>query len=77
MTHQLKILPKYFCRVEDGSKTFEFRNNDRGFQSGDNVILNEWTEEDSYSGRMAEFRIGYILPLENNHVVFSLLTKSL
>jgi len=42
MTHELKIWPQYFNRVLDGSKTFEVRKNDRGFQFGDSVILKEW-----------------------------------
>jgi hypothetical protein len=42
MKHELKILPQYFCRVQDGSKTFEVRENDRGFQPGDDVVLREW-----------------------------------
>lgn len=42
MIHELKIWPQYYCRVADGTKTFEVRNNDRGFQPGDKVILREW-----------------------------------
>ena len=42
MHHDLKCWPNYYKRVEDGSKTFEVRNNDRGFQSGDTVTLHEF-----------------------------------
>jgi len=42
MKHELKIWPQYYCRVVDGSKTFEVRKNDRGFQPGDEVTLREW-----------------------------------
>ena len=42
MTHELKIWPQYFCRVKDGTKTFEVRKNDRGFQPGDTVVLREY-----------------------------------
>lgn len=42
MKHELKTWPQYFCRVADGTKTFEVRKNDRGFQPGDEVILKEW-----------------------------------
>lgn len=42
MKHILKIWPQYYCRVADGSKTFEVRKNDRGFQPGDEVHLLEW-----------------------------------
>lgn len=42
MTHELKILPQYYCRVANGSKTFEVHKKDRGFQPGDKVILREY-----------------------------------
>ena len=42
MNHELKIWPQYFSRVKDGSKTFEVRENDRGYQPGDTVFLREW-----------------------------------
>jgi hypothetical protein len=45
MKHELKIWPQYYCRIEDGSKTFEVRNNDRGFQPGDEVVLREWSPD--------------------------------
>lgn len=35
MTHQLKIWESFANCVLDGSKTFEVRKNDRGFQKGD------------------------------------------
>lgn len=83
MTHELKILPQYYCRVADGSKTFEMRVNDRGFQSGDTVILQEWSDKPlnettleplGYTGAPdLTFKIGYILVLNSTEVVFSLL----
>lgn len=42
MTHKLKIHPQHYARVKDGSKTFEIRVNDRQFQMGDLVVLEEW-----------------------------------
>lgn len=41
-THSLKVVPPYFQAVFDQDKTFEVRRNDRGFQRGDLLILNEW-----------------------------------
>lgn len=78
MIHELKIWPQYFCRVLDGSKTFEVRNNDRGFQCGDTVLLREYDpkeiiESHRYTGRAARFKVGYVLPLDAERVVFSLL----
>lgn len=85
MKHELKIWPQFYCRVADGSKTFEVRENDRGFQPGDTVILREWDPEpqnaaaDKYAAKgytdspPLEFKIGYILVLDSSKVVFSLL----
>lgn len=88
MKHELKIWPQYYCRVADGSKTFEVRKNDRGFQPGDDVVLREydpdeeWSEDDHfgtnfgkgvYSGNKMAFKIGYVLSIDAERVVFSLL----
>jgi hypothetical protein len=97
MRHELKIWPQYFARVADGSKTFEVRKNDRGFQPNDEVLLrefdtevveiehqdhnplgyDEWIErrERGYTGKSLEFRIGYVLPIDAERVVFSLLPQ--
>jgi ASC-1-like (ASCH) protein len=42
--HELKILPQYFNDVQDGSKNFEIRKNDRGFAVGDKIILKEYIQ---------------------------------
>lgn len=94
VTHELKIWPQYFCRVADGTKTFEVRKNDRGFQPGDAVWLREWDPKKSidmderhgvpgmtnygyeygdYTGKSLSFVIGYVLPIDAERVVFSLL----
>lgn len=83
MKHELKIEPRFYARVADGSKTFEIRDNDRGFQFGDAVILREWDPEpvnatsDSPKGytdsKPLEFRVGYIYVLSSSQVIFSLL----
>lgn len=82
MKHELKIWPQYFERVKDGSKTFEVRNNDRGFQTGDEVVLREYVHEDQrytddsrigFTGRNLKFKIGYIHQIDHERVVFSLL----
>ncbi len=84
MQHELKIWPQYYDRVEDGSKTFEVRKNDRSFQVGDTVLLREWNpffkegtiapEIVGYTGRvLGPFKIGYVHPLRYEDVVFSLI----
>jgi hypothetical protein len=42
MIHELKTHPQYFARLADGSKTFEIRKNDRGYQAGDVLVLREY-----------------------------------
>lgn len=78
MTHELKIWPQYFERVKDGSKTFEMRDNsDRDFQRGDTVVLCEYKNlEQQYTGRKLTFKIGYVLPIDGDRVVFSLITMA-
>lgn len=82
MEHELKTWPCYFEHVTSGNKTFEIRKNDRGFQSGDTVVLREWDPAKficasepvgGYTKQKAKFKIGYVYPLENHTVVFSLL----
>lgn len=52
MHHELKILPAYFQAAESGEKNFEVRNNDdRGFQRGDIVTLQEFEASNGAGGR--------------------------
>lgn len=50
MRHDLKTWPTYFERLLDGSKTFEVRKDDRGYQAGDRLILREWDPENCRMG---------------------------
>jgi hypothetical protein len=45
-THSIKAWPPYFAEVAEGRKPFEVRKNDRGYQRGDLLIINEWHPED-------------------------------
>ncbi len=49
MKHQLKILPEFFDAVKCGNKRFELRKNDRNYQVGDMLILEEWDGQ-QYTG---------------------------
>ncbi len=77
MKHELKILPKYYEAILDGSKTFEIRHNDREFQRGDKVTLREIKdlEDKSYTGRFTECEIGHVSHFEQKMgwCVFSIL----
>ncbi len=59
--HELKTCREPFQAVFDGEKSFEIRVNDRGFKTGDAVILREWGEEGGYSGRIIKAKIGYLI----------------
>ena len=61
MTHELKILPKYFEPVVYDKKTFEIRKNDRDYHVGDKLILREWDPETGYSGNQVVRYVSYIL----------------
>ena len=60
MIHELKILPEYFEDILSGEKTFEIRKNDRTYNKGDMLALNEYTQ-DGYTGRCMLVQITYIL----------------
>ena len=60
MIHQLKCEKKFFEDVASGKKKFEVRNNDRFFEVGDYIALNEWTGE-MHTGRCMLMEIEYIL----------------
>ncbi len=57
--HSLKCLPEFFQAIVDKDKTFELREDDRGFEVGDVLVLNEWEHE--YTGRVVQARVKYIL----------------
>lgn len=81
-THTLKIWPAFYEPVLNGTKTFEFRENDRGFQKGDMVVLREFDPELDGATNLPKgytekpnlkFKIGYVLPvLGSNCVVLSI-----
>ena len=68
LVHELKTRPEPFEEIETGRKTFELRENDRGFEVGDLLVLREWSFYNSlvrpgtgYSGRKTCRRITYML----------------
>jgi hypothetical protein len=58
--HELKILPEYFQAVESGYKTFEIRENDRGFAVGDVLWLREFNKGVGLTGRSVHRRVTYV-----------------
>lgn len=59
--HELKVYKEYFDVVELGLKTFEVRKDDRNYQVGDTLILNEYDEKTGYSGRKICVIVTYAL----------------
>ncbi|ELT8920266.1 DUF3850 domain-containing protein [Enterococcus faecalis] len=57
--HELKILPEYFEAVVSGDKRFEIRKNDRKYEVGDILELNEY-EDGKYTGNFHVAEITYI-----------------
>ena len=73
--HNVKISPIYFQGVINGTKPFEFRKNDRNYQQGDCVFLQECIVsgespyvKECYTGRgcyvliKEVFKLGQIYP---------------
>lgn len=67
-THRLKVLIKYADAIMNGTKTFEVRKNDRGYEVGDKIVFDVVTNEGYSIGEAARhplngatYRIDYIL----------------
>ena len=62
MTHHLKTWPEHFEPVHSGVKSFEFRADDRGFEVGDLLELEEWDPEtEAYTGRDVTALVVFIM----------------
>ena len=60
MRHELKILPQFFQAVWEGKKKAELRKDDRGYKTGDVLILREW-DGTEYTGGGIAVRVTHIL----------------
>ena len=63
-THKLKIWPQYFQPVLNGRMRCQLRRNDRDFQVGDHLLLQEWwiyPADSGYTGREVEVRVDHIM----------------
>lgn len=56
-----KVWPEYFQEIIEGNKTFELRLNDFEINTGDVLVLKEWSPETKeYTGREIEKEVGYV-----------------
>lgn len=60
MKHHLKTSPEYFKMVRAGLKRFEIRRNDRNFEVGDRLILQEF-DNVMFTGQEIVVDVLYIL----------------
>lgn len=61
--HNIKSWPQFFEPVLYGTKKFEIRKDDRGYQIGDILHLKEYIpDEDRYTGREIATSITYLMP---------------
>jgi hypothetical protein len=59
--HCLKTWPKYYAAVVSGEKVFEIRKNDREFNVGDALVLQEFNPDTGmYTGEMITKVITYV-----------------
>jgi hypothetical protein len=64
-THLVKSWPEFYHAVEAGYKHFEVRRNDRDYNEGDLLLLQEYDpRENDYTGRSVSRRIGKVWPLD-------------
>ncbi len=71
MEHDLKVWPKFYEALVDGTKTFEYRNNDRDYAVNDILHLREWDPiGGGYTGRSTFRLVTYIhLVLPSNCIM--------
>ena len=61
-THKLKAWPEHFKPMMFGKKSFEVRINDRDFNVGDYLFLEEWDPKtERYTGRVLTRNVTYIM----------------
>ncbi len=58
--HEIKCLPKYFEETAKGTKGFEIRKNDRDYQVGDLLAMNEYDGQ-KYTGRAMFLRVDFMM----------------
>ena len=74
--HKLKIKSGHYIHVINGTKTAETRYNDRNYQVGDILILNEIDEHSNFTGNSCQVVVTHILDdaeyLRDGYVMLSI-----
>lgn len=60
VVHKLKSWPHFFTAVKENRKPFEVRKNDRAFQVGDELLLEEFVPKDYYEDQNEEYYTGNV-----------------
>lgn len=77
-THKIKIFLNFCDDILYGDKTFEIRENDRGYQKGDRVVFQPYKPSDPFVKHPISekvYEITYVLNgwgLQNGYVVFGI-----
>lgn len=79
--HKLKIQSEHYINVINGTKTAEIRYNDRNYQVGDILILNEIDENGIFTGNKCVVTVTHILDdnqyLQTGYVMLSFRLRSI
>lgn len=60
--HYLRVWEEFFSALESQEKRFEIRVNDRDFNVGDILVLEEWNnKEEKYTGKKLFTRVSYMI----------------
>lgn len=60
--HIIKSWPGPFAVMWNGEKTWELRQDDRNYKTGDSLVIREWDPSSGvYSGRVITGEVGYRL----------------
>jgi hypothetical protein len=80
--HIVKCVSPFFEAVWEEHKPFEIRKDDRGYQTGDVIVLRHWDDAGRYdrAGKALIFRIGFVLrsypAIRKGHCAFGLLVPT-
>lgn len=76
--HHIKVESKFWDRVKIGVKPWEVRLNDRDYQTGDQVVLREWSPiKKEFTEEYKLYNITYLLQgkqygLKKGYCIFTL-----